>query len=214
MSGPEQAMDRDEMAEARETLSGRGLPFSEEQFLRHVRSGNLEIVRLYLRAGISPDARLDGETALAASANSGDFDVTRLLLDCGAAPIGLTDGLKTNQKQRDSWEKLSSLAGVFTFVSSLVVASIGWYFTSSYNGRQLELNSIQAARDQQNKDYQNRLAEMQTVEKMIPHLTKDEASKRAALIAIGALATPKLAAQMAEAYGGQGSIDALTRAIA
>lgn len=155
--------------------------------------------------------KLDGESALAISAKSQHFGLTHLLLDWGADPIGLSEALKSNTKSRDVWEKISTLSGVFTFTSSLVIATIGWYFTSGYNSRQLELSTLQAKRDQESKEYQNRLAEMQTVEKMIPHLVKDETSKRAALIAISALATPKLAAQIAAAYGGQGSIDALAQ---
>lgn len=91
----------------------------------------------------------------------------------------------------------------------MLVASVGWYFTNAYNNRQLEWTQAQARRDQESKEYQNRLSELQTVEKMIPHLAKDESSKRAALLAISVLATPKLAARFTEVYGGQGSVDAL-----
>jgi len=198
-------------AKARQDLAARGLPFSEEHFLRHVRSGNSATVSLYLTAGVSPNTRLDGETALAASVNAGHFGVARVLLASGADPSGLVEVLEKRRKGKDAWERLSSLTGVFTFVGSLVIAGVGWYFTNAYNSRQLELAAAQSLRAQQNVEYQNRLAEMQTVERMIPHLTKDESSKRAALIAIGALATPKLAVQMAEAYGGEGSIDALAQ---
>jgi hypothetical protein len=195
--------------EARERLAARGIPFSENHFLRHIRSGNRAIVRLYIRAGMSPNTRLDGETALAASANAGHIDLTRLLLEAGADPMGLTEGLKIKKDGKDLWERLASLSGVFTFIASLAVAAIGWWFTSAYNGRQLELTKTQSARDDQNRQYQNRLIEMQTVEKMIPHLTKDEPSKRAALIAISVLGSPEMAAQIAQVFGGQGSIDAL-----
>jgi hypothetical protein len=52
---------------------------------------------------------------------------------------------------------------------------------------------------------------MQTVEKMIPHLAKDEPSKQAALVAMSLLASPGLASRFAEVYGGQGSVQALTQ---
>lgn len=192
-------------------LARRGMTFSEEHFIRYVKSGRTDSVELYLRAGISPNTTLDGESVLAASANNGHKQITKLLLDSGADPIGLVDGLRIGTPTRDAWDRLSSLSGVFTFVSSLLIAGVGWYFTSSYNDRQLELSRTLAQQEQQNKLYQNRVLEMQTVEKMIPHLTKDESSKQAALIAISTLASPDIATRIAQTYGGQGSINALAQ---
>jgi len=201
----------DATSRAREELDRRGVDFSEEQFFRQVRSGNKGLVKLLLLAGVSPNAALDGETALAVAAKAGHKDIAQVLLKAGADPVCLVDGIATKGKSKDFWEKLASFSGVFTFISSLLIASVGWYFTNAYNNRQLELTQAQTLRDQENKEYQNRLSELQTVEKMIPHLAKDEPSKRAALIAISVLATPKLAARFAEVYGGQGSVDALTQ---
>jgi Trypsin-like peptidase domain/Ankyrin repeat len=194
---------------AREELDRRGVPFSEEQFLRQVRSGNKELIELLLLAGVSPNAALDGEPALAVAVQAGHKDIARVLLNAGADPIILVDRLATKERSKDFWEKLTSLSGTFTFIASLLIASVGWYFTNAYNNRQLDWTKAQAERDQKNKEFQNRLSELQTVEKMIPHLTKDESSKHAALVAISILATPELAARFAEVYGGQGSIDAL-----
>jgi hypothetical protein len=202
---------RSEREAAKLELTQRGIPFAEEQFLRHIRSGNREVVTIYLRAGISPDAVLDGESALAVSANHGHKEITKLLLDAGAEPLGIVEGLKAGKDRRNGWDKLSSLSGVFTFLSSLLVASVGWYFTNSYNERQLDLARTQARQEQETKAYQNHLAEMQTLEKMIPHLTKSESSKQVALIAISALASPELAARIGEIYGGEGSINALAQ---
>src|SRR5207247_1525709 len=112
---------------------------------------------------------------------------------------------------KDPWEKLSSISGVFTFISSLMIAALGWYFTNQYNQRQFEEGKRQAERELASKDYQNRLAEMQTVEKMIPHLAKDETSRQAALVAISVLASPSVATRIAEVYGGQASVSALTK---
>jgi hypothetical protein len=200
-----------ENSRAREELDRRGIAFSEEQFLRQVRSGNKEVVQLFLSAGVSPSAALDGEAALTVAARAGYKDIAQALLKAGADPFPLVDSLQTKQKAKDFWEKLTSLSGVFTFMASLFIAGVGWYFTNAYNDRQLEWTKAQALRDQEYKEYQNRLAELQTVEKMIPHLAKDESTKRAALVAISVLATPKLAARFAEVYGGQGSVDALTQ---
>jgi len=107
-------------------LDQRGIPFSEDNFLRYIRAGNVEMVDLYLRAGISPDATPDGESALAASANQGHKEIARALINAGAKPLGLLDGLKTGVSKKDLWEKLVSLSGVFTLSSSLVIAGVGW----------------------------------------------------------------------------------------
>src|SRR5205807_8188232 len=86
---------------------------------------------------------------------------------------------------------------------------IGWYFTQAYNRRQIESTSLQSARDQDLKEQQNRLIELETIEKMIPHLTKGEDSKRVALLAMKVLGNPELATQMAQLYAGEGSVQAL-----
>ncbi len=196
---------------AKEKLHNRGIPFSEEYFLRYIRSGNMDVITLYLDAGISPNATIDGESALAVSVNYGHKPLTKMLLDAGAEPMGILEGLEMGKPSRDNWDRLSSLSGVFTFISSLLIAIVGWYFTNSYNERQLKWEQTQARQEQATKVHQNKLAEMQTVEKMIPHLTKNESSKQVALIAISALASPEIAAQIAAAYGGQGSINALAQ---
>ena len=87
--------------EAKSLLARRGMEFSEDDFIRYVKSGRAETVDLYLRAGISPNMSLDGESALAASANHGHKQITQLLLDCGADPAGLVDGLKIGNTKRD-----------------------------------------------------------------------------------------------------------------
>ena len=190
-------------------LEQRGIPFSEEQFLRQIRNGNREVVELFLLSGVSPNAVGDGESALAIAVTYQRKEIAEVLLKAGADPLNLVDRLMTKSKGKDSWEKLANLSGVFTFMASLLIAGVGWYFTNAYNSRQLELTAAQGLRDHEYKGYQNRLSELQTVEKMIPHLAKDESSKRVALLAISVLASPKLAAQFGELYGGQGSLDAL-----
>src|SRR5262245_15780015 len=92
-------------------LARRGIPFSEEHFLRQVRCGNLEIVDSMIRAGISPDAALDGESALSTAAKSGHRPVFELLLKAGADPVRAFDGLSPKPATKNTWEKLSSLGG-------------------------------------------------------------------------------------------------------
>src|SRR6266446_7830296 len=105
-----------ENSRAREELDRRGIAFSEEQFLRQVRSGNKEVVQLFLSAGVSPSAALDGEAALTVAARAGHKDIAQALLKAGTDPFPLVDSLQTKQKAKDFWEKLTSLSGVFTFM--------------------------------------------------------------------------------------------------
>lgn len=67
-------------------------------------------------------------------------------------------------KKKDIWDIFSTLS---TFLSAVVIAALGLYFTNVYNERA-------SAREHQTKVYQTRILEMQTVEKFIPHLTGDE----------------------------------------
>lgn len=199
-------MDTDD---SRNELKQRGIPFSQEQFLRQVRSGNKEIVELFLRAGVSPNASLDGEAAVVVAAKAGHKAIVQELVKAGADPATIVGHFKSREDAKDFWEKLAALSGVFTFMSSILIAAVGWYFTHKYNQRQLDWTKAQAGQEQENKAYQNRLSELQAVEKLIPHLAKDESSKHAALVALSVLASPKLASRFAELYGGQGSVDAL-----
>lgn len=198
------------LEQARAALSGNGIPFSQRHFLRHIRDGNTAVVRTYLKAGMCPNAKVDGETALAAAANAKNGEIVDILIRNGAAPGSVVEGLNLGKPKKDTWEIISSLGGVFTFVSSLTIAGIGVYFTHSYNTAQIDMASQQAKRDAQSKDYQNRIAEMQTVEKLIPHLIKNDSSKKAALIAIGELASPRVGRALAVAYADEGGIEALT----
>ncbi|SFV05563.1 ankyrin repeat domain-containing protein [Pseudoduganella namucuonensis] len=198
------------LAQARAVLSNNGLPFSQRHFLRHIRDGNTAIVKTYLKAGMCPNAKVEGETALAAAANVKSGEIVEILIQNGAVPGGIVEGLSLHRSKKDVWEIVSSLGGIFTFISSLTIAGIGAYFTHSYNSAQITVAKQQAERDAQSKDYQNRIAEMQTVEKLIPHLIKDDSSKKAALIAIGELASPKVGRALAVAYANEGGIEALS----
>jgi ankyrin repeat protein len=89
-----------------------------------VRSGNQDVVALFLAAGVSPNAEVGGETAVAVAAQAGRKEVVRALLDAGADPLPLVDGLHARHGRKDGWERLASLSGVFTFVSSLLIAGV------------------------------------------------------------------------------------------
>jgi len=192
-------------------LAGRGIPFNEQRALDYVRKGDTSTVELMLAAGLNPNFS-DGEgvPALVLAARRRHQNICRILIAYGADPGALVDALPAFSKStKDVWERLTSLGGVLTFVSSLVVAAVGWHFTNAYNERQQTNAAQQAERDAQIRHQQTRISEMDTVVKMIPHLTQGEQSKKAALLALSALATPELAVQMAQLFGGVGSVQAL-----
>src|SRR5882672_65430 len=98
---------------ARHDLERRGVPFSEEQFFRQVRGGNKELVDLFLNAGISPNASLDGEAALLVAAKKGHKEVAEILLKAGADPLAMLACTQESAKSKDWWARLASLSGVF-----------------------------------------------------------------------------------------------------
>lgn len=204
-------METMNQAPAKQQLEAKGISFNEESFLKYVLSGDIDIVKLFLDAGIRPSARnQDGETALVIASKKGHRQTAKMLIDAGADLGELVDSFHDkSEKRKDIWDKLSALSSIAMVFASILVAAIGWYFTQSYNQRQIEQNKLQNDRDMTLKEQQNRLVEMETMEKMIPHLTKDEDSKRVALVTIRNLARPELATQMAQLYPSEGSILAL-----
>jgi len=99
---------------------------------------------------------------------------------------------------KDVWDKLYSISGI-------AVAIIGFYATYVYNRRQ-------RASEENRKDQELLLAQIQTVEKFIPHFSsKDEQIKSAALVAIAALGNQELAVKLARAFAGPGATHALTK---
>jgi len=199
---------------AKQQLEAKGISFNEELFLKYVSNGDTDIVKSFLDAGIRPSAKnQEGETALVVASKKGHRQIARMLIDAGADLEDLVDSYhdqaEKKEKKKDIWDKLSALSSIATVFSSILVAAIGWYFTQSYNQRQIAQNKIQNDRDAALKEQQNRLVEMETIEKMIPHLTKDEESKRVALVTIRNLARPELATQMAQLYPSDGSVLAL-----
>lgn len=106
------------------------------------------------------------------------------------------DELKNqNRKKKDNWDRFSTLS---TFLSTVVVAALGLYFTHVYN-------ESQSAREHQTQTYQTRILEMQTVEKFIPHLTGDEETKKVALLALTSLGSPEFATRFAKLNPSEGT---------
>jgi ankyrin repeat protein len=82
-------------AKAKQELARRGLEISETAFLEQVKTGDLETVKLYLSAGMSPDAADRGYTALLEAARRGHEEIALELLEAGAQvdardPYGVT----------------------------------------------------------------------------------------------------------------------------
>lgn len=70
---------------ARQELALRGLSFSERDFLDVVRDGRIGMVKLFLTAGMNPNARNEqGETALLMAVAKDHPDIVRVLLEAKA----------------------------------------------------------------------------------------------------------------------------------
>jgi tetratricopeptide (TPR) repeat protein len=95
----------------------------------------------------------------------------------------------SKSKEKDRWDKLAILS---TFLSSIVIAAVGIYFTSAYKAREV------------------RVSEAQVIEKLVPHLSgKDEGAKGGALLAAAALGNNEMAARLGALYASPGTIQAL-----
>ncbi len=76
----------------REELKKRGYSYSEENFAQAVRSGDLDVAKLYLRAGMNADSGeapnpyrgTSHRTVLHVAAEIGQFKIAKLLIDNGA----------------------------------------------------------------------------------------------------------------------------------
>lgn len=100
---------------------------------------------------------------------------------------------ESTPEPKDIWDKLDAFSGVLTFISSLVIAAVGGFFTVTF------------------KATEERVSELAVVEKMIPHLGKDGRETQAALALMATLSRPDVAAEMAKLYGGQESIESMKR---
>lgn len=76
---------------AKEKLKDMGIEFNQEAFFIHVVEDNAEVVRLFIRAGISPDVKEGGITALLEAARRGNTKTAMVLIDAGA-DVNARDG--------------------------------------------------------------------------------------------------------------------------
>jgi len=94
----------------------------------------------------------------------------------------------SDRPKKDVWDKLTAIGPI---ISGLITLAVGGYFTYIFNEHQL------------------RLLEVQTIEKFIPRLAGDEASKRTAILAISTLTSTELASKIAAIYASSGTASAL-----
>ncbi len=119
-----------------------------------------------------------------------------------------------HKKKKDMWDKMSIAS---SFISGVILAVLGIYFTQSYNRQQTQLvqqqaeeNRRQIDRDNTLKEHQMRLAEIQTVGTFMPYLAgPEENRKTAAILAIKELTNTKMAGDIAAIFQGPGSIQAM-----
>lgn len=91
--------------DAREWLKGKNVPYTAKEFVRHAGQGDLQVVTLFLDAGMDPDAKDEnGRTTMQAAIDHARGDVIMALLDKGASReplismIGDKDTLLRNSK--------------------------------------------------------------------------------------------------------------------
>jgi ankyrin repeat protein len=71
----------------RSTLAQMGIPYDADAFVRHAEKGDVQVVSLFLRAGMAPDAKNpEGQTPLMRAAAQGRLEVARTLVAAGADP--------------------------------------------------------------------------------------------------------------------------------
>ncbi len=69
----------------REIIEKKGVPFTQESFLREVKEGNRENTGLFIKAGIDINSKdKDGSTALMVASENGDLQMAQLLIQNGA----------------------------------------------------------------------------------------------------------------------------------
>jgi S1-C subfamily serine protease len=111
--------------------------------------------------------------------------------------VGLMD--ERSHQRKDFWDKFAALS---TFLSTVIIASIGAIFTAVYNAKQNERNEAL-------KQQEIRISQIQTLEKFVPYLTGSEEQKRIAILGLNSLGNAEVATKLAELYPSQGTVAAL-----
>ena len=69
----------------RKIIEKKGMPFTQESFLKEIRAGNREHAELFIKAGMDINSRdKDGSTALMVASERGDIEMAQFLMQNGA----------------------------------------------------------------------------------------------------------------------------------
>jgi ankyrin repeat protein len=69
----------------RKIIEKKGMPFTQESFLKEIRAGNRDHAELFIKAGMDINSRdKDGSSALMIAAENGDLEMAQLLIKSGA----------------------------------------------------------------------------------------------------------------------------------
>ena len=115
----------------------------------------------------------------------------------------------SDSQKKDIWDKISSLSGIFL---TALIAIVGLYFTDKYEMANLDRYKVL---DEQNKiraASQAKVQELETVEKLLPHLSGqdvDSTRQKLTLLALRELGNRDLAIQFAEILNTEGAKEAL-----
>jgi hypothetical protein len=114
------------------------------------------------------------------------------IAELGAQQVELLQKLVDAQKKESSWLKV--INGIGPIMSALLIALVGWYFTSTYNQQQV------------------RLAQIEAIEKLSPKLTEGTTEQRlAALASVLSLDSENLAIRTAGAIAPQDRVNLLSQ---
>ena len=126
------------------------------------------------------------------AAPTGDPHLTRL----AESIEKLAAAMKREDKGKDFWDKL---AGVSAFLSTVVLATAGTYFTHVYNSRESARQAAAEAHQAQN-------AQLETMYKFLDPIASESPTKRqAALLTIAALGQEQLSIRLAALDPREGS---------
>jgi len=115
----------------------------------------------------------------------------------------------SDSQQKDIWDKVGSLSGVF---ATTLVAIVGLYFTDKYEMANYNRNQALDKQNQIAAANQAKLQELETVESLLPHLSGkdlDSTRQKLTLLALRELGNQKLAIQFAEILNTEGAKEAL-----
>jgi len=91
-----------EQQKYKEELKERGYSQSVNEFINHVKKGHLDIVQLYINAGMSPDVNYYTDHPIYYAVKAGNYDMVKLLLENGArANIGFDSPLYFAVKKKN-----------------------------------------------------------------------------------------------------------------